>query len=208
MNDSRRAFIKNTLKATAAVSVGGILPAFSAKSYAGIIGANERIMVASMGVNSRGLALGNNFAKLPDCEVLYACDVDTRAAAKFIAQIQKTTGKAPKAQPDFRKALEDKDLDALVVAAPDHWHAPAAILACKAGKHVYLEKPCSHNPREGELLMSAAKKYNRVLQMGNQRRSWGKVIAAITELKAGVIGRPYFAKTWYTNNRPSIGIGK
>src|SRR5688500_8292061 len=98
MNDSRRTFIKNTIKATAAVSVGGILPSFSAKSYAGIIGANERITLASMGVNSRGYALGSNFAKLPNCEVLYACDVDTRAADKFIAQIQKITGKAPKAQ--------------------------------------------------------------------------------------------------------------
>jgi predicted dehydrogenase len=208
MEDSRRTFIKNTMKAATAVSMGGILPGFSAKSYASIIGANERIMVASMGVNSRGFALGSNFAKQANCEVLYVCDVDTRAAGKFSAEIQKITGKAPKAQGDFRKALEDKDLDALVVAAPDHWHAPAAILACKAGKHVYLEKPCSHNPREGELVMAAGKKYDRVLQMGNQRRSWTKVINAIAELKAGVIGRPYFAKTWYTNNRASIGIGK
>jgi predicted dehydrogenase len=208
MQDSRRAFIKNTSRAAAAVSFGGILPAFSAKSYASIIGANERIMLASMGVNSRGSALGTNFAKQANCEVMYVCDVDKRAAAKFSAEIKKITNKAPKEQGDFRKALEDKDLDALIVAAPDHWHAPAAMLACKAGKHVYLEKPCSHNPNEGELLMAAAKKYNRVLQMGNQRRSWAKVINAIAELKAGVIGRPYFAKTWYTNNRASIGIGK
>jgi len=96
----------------------------------------------------------------------------------------------------------------LIVTAPDHWHAPAAILACSAGKHVYLEKPCSHNPNEGEILIQAAKKYNRVLQMGNQRRSWPNVSAAIAELHAGVIGRPYYAKTWYTNNRASIGHGK
>ncbi|WP_297814431.1 Gfo/Idh/MocA family oxidoreductase [Segetibacter sp.] len=208
MEDSRRAFIKNSMKAATAVSIGGILPGFSAKSYASIIGANDRIMVASMGVNSRGFAVGSNFAKQENCEVLYACDVDTRAASKYIAEIQKITKKAPKAEPDFRKALEDKQLDALIVAAPDHWHAPAAILACKAGKHVYLEKPCSHNPHEGELVIAAAKKYDRVLQMGNQRRSFPNVIAAMAELKAGAIGRPYFAKTWYTNNRPTIGIGK
>ncbi len=81
-------------------------------------------------------------------------------------------------------------------------------MACAAGKHIYLEKPCSHNPNEGELVVKAAKKHNRVLQMGNQRRSWPNVIAAINELHGGIIGRPYFAKTWYTNNRPSIGIGK
>jgi predicted dehydrogenase len=96
----------------------------------------------------------------------------------------------------------------LVVAAPDHWHAPAAILASKAGKHVYLEKPCSHNPNEGEILLAVANKYKNVIQMGNQRRSWPNIVAAIGELHGGVIGRPYFAKTWYANNRPSIGIGK
>ncbi|HEV7330837.1 MAG TPA: Gfo/Idh/MocA family oxidoreductase [Flavisolibacter sp.] len=208
MQDSRRAFIANSVKAATAVCIGGILPGFSAKSYAGIIGANDRVRIASMGVNSRGLALGSNFAKQANSEVIYACDVDTRAAGKFISEIQKITGKAPKAEPDFRKALEDKQLDALVVATPDHWHAPAAIMALAAGKHVYLEKPCSHSPQEGELLIAAAKKYGHVLQMGNQRRSWPNVIAAIEALHAGVIGRPYFAKTWYTNNRPSIGKGK
>ena len=116
--------------------------------------------------------------------------------------------KRPKAQPDFRKALEYKDVDALVVAAPDHWHAPAAIMASQAGKHVYLEKPASHNPNEGEILVAAVAKYKNVIQMGNQRRSWPNIVAAIKELHSGVIGRPYFAKTWYSNNRPSIGIGK
>ncbi len=99
-------------------------------------------------------------------------------------------------------------MDALIVAAPDHWHAPAAILAAKAGKHVYLEKPCSHNPHEGELLVAAQKKYRTVIQMGNQRRSWPNVIKGIQELKNGAIGRAYFGKGWYTNNRQSIGRGK
>jgi predicted dehydrogenase len=208
MEDSRREFIKKTLSGVAAISFGGILPGFSAKSYASILGANERIRVASMGVNSRGFSVGTNFAQQRNCEMVYACDVDTRAADKFINAIEKIQNKRPIAQPDFRKALEDKNLDALIVTAPDHWHAPAAILACQAGKHVYVEKPCSHNPHEGELLVAAAKKYNRMVQMGDQRRSWPNVIAGIRELKAGVIGRPYFAKAWYTNNRPSIGIGK
>jgi len=208
MNNSRRDFIKKTSAGAVAFSFGGILPGFSANSYKKIIGANEKITVACMGVNSRGLAVGKNFASQKDCEVLHICDVDTRAADVCINAVEKIQHKKPAATPDFRKALEDKNVDVLIVTAPDHWHAPAAILACAAGKHVYLEKPCSHNPNEGELLVKAADKYKRVLQMGNQRRSWPNVNAAIAELHAGVIGRPYFAKTWYTNNRASIGKGK
>jgi predicted dehydrogenase len=208
MENSRRDFIKKAAMGAAALSFGGVLPGFSAKSYGNILGANERIMVGMMGVNSRGLALANNFASQPNAQVLYVSDVDSRAADKCIAAVTKVQHTQPQAAPDFRKALEDKNLDALVVAAPDHWHAPAAILACKAGKHVYLEKPSSHNPHEGELVVAAAEKYKRVVQLGNQRRSWPNVIAGIKELHAGAIGRPYFAKTWYTNNRPSIGRGK
>lgn len=207
-NNSRRNFLKKASTGAVAYSLGGVLPAFSAKSYRNIIGANEKIAVACMGVNSRGLAVGTNFASQKNCEVLHVSDVDTRAADICINAIEKIQQKKPIATPDFRKALEDKNVDVLIVTAPDHWHAPAAILACSAGKHVYLEKPCSHNPNEGEMLVKAAAKYNRVLQMGNQRRSWPNVAAAIAELHAGVIGRPYFAKAWYTNNRPSIGIGK
>ena len=157
---------------------------------------------------SRGLAVGKNFAAQRESEVLHVCDVDSRAAEKCIAEVEKVQQKKPKSTPDFRRALEDKDLDVLVVTAPVHWHAPAALLAASAGKHVYLEKPCSHNPHEGELLIESASRHNRLMQMGNQRRSWPNVVAAIGELHAGVIGRPYFAKTWYTNNRASIGKGK
>jgi predicted dehydrogenase len=208
MNNSRRNFIKKTSAGAAALSLGGMLPGFSAASYRKIIGANDRITVASMGVNSRGLAVATNFAAQKNCEVRHVCDVDTRAADTCINAVEKIQQKKPLATPDFRKALEDKDVDVLIVTAPDHWHAPAALLACAAGKHVYLEKPCSHNPNEGEMVVRAAAKYKRVLQMGNQRRSWPNVSAAIAELHAGVIGRPYFAKTWYTNNRLSIGTGK
>ena len=207
-SDNRRDFIKKTVTGAAALSFGGVLPSFSAKSYARILGANERVLVAMMGVNSRGLALASNFAAQKNCEVRFICDVDKRATDKCIDTVSKIQSSTPMAQPDFRKALEDKQIDALVVAAPDHWHAPAALLASAAGKHVYLEKPCSHNPNEGEMLVAAANKYKNVIQMGNQRRSWPNVAAGIAELHDGIIGRPYFAKTWYTNNRPSIGVGK
>ncbi|CAN5617018.1 Gfo/Idh/MocA family oxidoreductase [soil metagenome] len=207
-NNSRRNFLKKSLTGSAALTVGGILPAFSAKSYASILKSNEKIKVAVMGVNSRGLALAENFALQSNCDVTHIADVDSRATEKCIASVAEIQKKQPKGHTDFRRALDDKELDALVIAAPDHWHAPAAIIASKAGKHVYLEKPCSHNPHEGELLLDVSNKYNNVIQMGNQRRSWPNVVAAIEEVKSGVIGRPYFAKGWYTNNRPSIGIGK
>jgi predicted dehydrogenase len=208
MNNSRRTFIKKTLTGAAVLTAGGILPDFSTKSYGKIIGSNDRINVAVMGVNSRGKVLANTFAKQENCEVVFVSDVDSRASESCIASIEKTFNKRPVAISDFRMGLESKDLDALVIAAPDHWHAPAAILASKAGKHVYVEKPCSHNPNEGELLVEASAKYKNIVQMGNQRRSFPNVIAGIAELKSGIIGRPYFAKAWYSANRPSIGNGK
>lgn len=206
--DTRREFLRKTVLGTAALSVGGVLPGFSPNSYARILGANEKVRVGMMGVNSRGLALAGNYALQPNCEIISVSDVDTRAAEKCIAAVEKIQNRKPQDVPDFRKALENKDLDALVVAAPDHWHAPAALLASKAGKHVYLEKPCSHNPHEGELLVAAVKKYKNVVQMGNQRRSWPNVAAGIRAVQSGEIGRPYFAKGWYTANRGSIGNGK
>jgi predicted dehydrogenase len=208
MEENRRTFIKKAVTGAAAVSVGGILPEFSARAYRGIARANDRINVAVMGVNSRGLALSRSFARQANVEIVYICDVDSRAEAKCSDTIEKMGYKRPEAMPDFRKALEKSDLDVLVIAAPDHWHAPAAILASMAGKHIYLEKPCSHNPAEGALLVAAANKYKNIIQMGNQRRSFPHVVEAINELKDGIIGRPYFAKTWYTNNRASIGTGK
>lgn len=208
MSTDRRKFIRNAGGATAALALGGVLPAFSAASYRRILGSNERINAAVMGVNSRGLSVSTNFASQTDCELLYVCDVDSRAMQRCVDAVEKRQSKRPKGEKDFRKALEDKNLDLLIVTAPDHWHAPAALLAVAAGKHVYLEKPCSHNPAEGEMLVQAARKTGKLLQMGNQRRSWPNVAAAIRELHEGVIGRPYYAKTWYTNNRESIGIGK
>jgi len=206
--DSRRDFIRKTAMGAAALSFGGMFANMGSRSYASILGANDRIRVAMMGVNARGLALANNYAAQSNCEVAYICDVDTRAADKCAEQVEKKQGKRPSLEGDIRKLLEKKDFDALVVAAPDHWHAPAAIMASQAGKHVYLEKPASHNPHEGELLLAAQRKYGNVIQMGNQRRSWPNVAQAIRELHSGIIGRPYLAKTWYTNNRASIGVGK
>lgn len=208
MNDSRRNFIKKAAAGSAVIMAGGILPGFSAGSYSRIMGANDKIRASVMGVNSRGNALAQNFAFQKECDVVHICDVDSRAIEKCVASVGKVQGFEPKGVGDFRKSLESNDVDLVVIATPDHWHAPAALLAMQAGKHVYLEKPCSHSPAEGEMLVEAAKRYKKTIQMGNQRRSWPNVMEAIGELKKGAIGRPYFGKGWYTNNRESIGIGK
>ncbi len=207
-NNSRRQFLKKTMAGSAVLMAGGILPGFSAESYRRIIGSNEKIRASVMGVNSRGNALAQNFAYQTECDVIHICDVDSRAIEKCVADVLKIQDKKPEGLVDFRKSLESKDVDVLVIASPDHWHAPAALLALQAGKHVYLEKPCSHNPAEGEMLVKAAARYKKSVQMGNQRRSWPNVIRAIDDVKSGIIGRPYFGKGWYTNNRQSIGVGK
>jgi len=207
-SNSRRSFIKKTTAASAVLSFGGVLPAFSAKSYSRIMGSNERIKVSVMGVNSRGKALASNFARQQNCDVLHICDVDSRAILACQEELETSQDIRTKGFRDFRESLQDKDIDALVIAAPDHWHAPAALLAMQAGKHVYLEKPSSHNPHEGELLIKAAREYNKAVQLGNQRRSFPRVVQGMQELKNGVIGRAYFGKGWYANNRGPIGTGK
>lgn len=171
--------------------------------------ANNKINVAVIGTNGRGLAhIECLTSGVPDVEVTYVCDVDDRAIAKGIKETLKRQKTEPKGIKDFRKLLEDKSVDAVTIATPDHWHAPMAILALAAGKHVYVEKPCSHNPREGELLIDAVARYKRVCQMGNQRRSFPTMHEAIQELHNGIIGKLTFAKAWYCNQRGSIGHGK
>lgn len=206
--NSRRDFIKNSTTATLALSAGGILSSFSAKSYGSIIGSNEKIRVSMMGVNSRGNALAQTFAKQTNCDVVHVCDVDSRAIDKCRKMLEGIQDVKTTAFKDFRESLASNDIDAMVIAAPDHWHAPAALLAIQADKHVYVEKPCSHNPNEGEILVKASSRYNKVIQMGNQRRSYPNVVQGIQEIKDGAIGRAYFGKGWYTNNRGPIGVGK
>jgi predicted dehydrogenase len=207
-NDSRRGFIKKSVAGTVGLTLGSNLFGLDAKSYSSVLGSGKLIKVAIVGANGRGSSMAGTFAKQPDTEVKYICDVDEKALQKGIMSVQKVTGKEPTAIKDFRKVLDDKELDAVYIATPDHWHAPAAILCCKALKHVYVEKPLSHNPHEGEMLVEAASKYKHIVQMGSQRRSWPTLTKGIRELKDGVIGKVYMAKGWYVNTRGSIGIGK
>lgn len=197
---TRRDFLKTSALAGTGLTLA---PSFAFRGAP-----NEKVVLGVMGVNSRGLYLAEQFAKLKNAEVGFICDVDEVAMNKAIAAVEKITGKRPKGIKDVRQLLEVKDLDALAIAAPDHWHAPAAIMACQAGKHVYVEKPCAHNPAEGEMLVEAARKHNRLVQMGSQRRSFPSLMEAMQSLREGVIGRVYFAKGWYVNNRKPIGVGK
>jgi len=199
---SRRSFIQSTAAATVGMSVSGA-SAFQAS------GANDRVVLAVVGTNGRGAQLAKLFSKLPGSEVGYICDVEEKALAKGVKAVTGVQAREPKTAVDFRRALEDKNVNAVVIAMPDHWHAPAAILACAAGKDVYVEKPCGHNPLEGELLVAAARRYNRIVQMGSQRRSWPNVMDLVAQLRSGsLIGRVYFARGWYVNTRGPIGVGK
>jgi predicted dehydrogenase len=198
---NRKTFLHSASLATASL----LLPS-RAFSFAG--SPANKVTVAVMGANGRGAFLANSFAKLPDVEVAYICDVDENVIAKVTDSVSKIAGKKPQGIVDIRQLLEKRDFDALIIAAPDHWHAPAAIMALQAGKHVYVEKPCSHNPQEGEWLVAAQKKYNKLAQMGSQRRSFSNVQDLVKKLREGAIGRVYFARGWYTNQRASIGKGK
>jgi predicted dehydrogenase len=200
----RREFVKSAAATTVSLGVASGL----ARGSEGRSSPSDRVAVAVMGTNSRGAALARVFARQRDARVAFICDVEDGARAKGVEAAREAQGETPDGVVDFRTVLDDPDVDALVVAAPDHWHTPAAILALQAGKHVYLEKPAFHNPREGELLVEAARKSGRTVQVGTQRRSRPRTIEAIQRLHEGVIGRAYFARGWYANHRGSIGHGK
>ncbi|WP_228238416.1 Gfo/Idh/MocA family oxidoreductase [Allomuricauda sp. M10] len=203
---TRRDFIKKTTAGTAAVTLGSmVLPTWA---NARILGANDRINCAVIGVRSRAKAHFLAIHQDANAKILYSCDVDDVILEEHNAWCQENIGYVPKVEKDFRKVLEDKDVDAIFIATPEHWHAPMAILGLQAGKHVYVEKPCSHNPYENDLLVAAQKKYGKKVQMGNQQRSAKTSMAAVEDIKKGVIGDVFKGEAYYSNNRASIGHGK
>ena len=167
----------------------------------------DKIVVGVMGL-SRGMDHVRALLSIPNAEIAYVCDVDQQRVDKAAAAVKDNQNRAPKGVQDFHRMLDDHDVDAIFIATPNHWHAPATILACAAGKHVYVEKPGSHNPREGELMVAAARKYKRTVQMGNQRRSFPALIEAVEKMRSGAIGKVLYARTIYGNARGSIGHGK
>ena len=191
-DSSRRSFLKHTAAASAGAAAwawnGGINAA----------GANERLTVGVIGCGGRGAGLADAFAAIAD--VAYVCDPDESRRGRAREKVR-----AKQAVTDLRRVLDDQSVDAVVVATPDHWHAPAAILACEAGKHVYVEKPQSHNLRESRLLLDAARRNQVVVQHGTQSRSNPLIAGAVQMLREGVIGDVLVAKAWNIQRRGSIG---
>jgi len=194
---------------TLALGAAGLAIGSAAKSYGRILGSNDRLNFAVIGLNGRAYAhLSSLKANKDAARISHVCDVDGVILKKFADSMERELGYAPAMEKDFRRVLEQKDVDAVTIATPDHWHAPMAIAALEAGKHVYVEKPCSHNPAEGEMLITAQRKYGKLAQMGIQQRSSPHTIEIVEKIHNGLIGRPYFAKAWYNNVRKSMGIGK
>ena len=201
---TRREFID-----TLAVGAAGLAIGSTAKSYGQIMGSNDRLNFAVIGLNGRAYAhLSALKANKDAARIAYVCDVDSNILKKFAGAAEKEMGEAPATDKDFRHILQKKDVDAITIATPDHWHAPMAIAGLQADKHVYVEKPCSHNPAEGAMLVEAQKKYGKLVQMGTQQRSSPHTIEIVDKIHNGLIGRAYFAKAWYSNVRKSIGVGK
>ncbi|MBI3698372.1 MAG: Gfo/Idh/MocA family oxidoreductase [Acidobacteria bacterium] len=168
-------------------------------------GANDRINVAVIGVGGRGTGHVREYCRLPLARVAAVCDVDQAQTERAVALAEKAQGTKPKAYTDMRKLFDDKDIDAVSIATPNHWHSLSTIWACQAGKDVYVEKPASYNVFEGERMTAAASRYNRIVQVGMQSRSIPHKKRAIELLRQGAIGKVYMAKGMCFKRRPTIG---
>ena len=196
----RRVFIRNASMAGAGLTILNF-PIFGKNAP------SNKVVLAVMGVNSRGSYLAKSYSQLANVEIAYICDVEDGAIKNGFDAL-KSAARKPTLVRDIRELLKKTDFDALLIAAPDHWHTPAAILGVSHGKHVYVEKPCGQNPAEGEMISRALHQHGKLIQMGNQRRSFPTLIQAVKEVRDGIIGDPYLGKAWYANNRKSIGIGE
>lgn len=209
MATNRRDFMRNLTYGAVGVGISGITSGFTAKSYNRIIGANERLNVALMGCGRRVGAYYDALKnKNNNVDLAYICDVMKKQRDKVGKDLNGKVSGPAKLVSDIHDVWNDKSVDAIFNATPDHWHAPGTWMAMQAGKHVYIEKPCSHNPREGELLVAFQKKYGKVIQMGNQQRSARESQEIIAEIHRGVIGDVYKALAFYSNTRGEVPIEK
>lgn len=194
---NRRSFLATSAAAGAALS---------AQAYAGAADRpNERITLAVMGVHGRGRQLLATFSALPNVQIKYICEVDSAVVPRALKSLNARHKQRPRVEADIRRVLQDKELTGLVCAAPDHWHALATVWACQHGKHVYVEKPVSHNVVEGRRMVEAARRHNCVVQVGTQRRSASHYRSAVELLRSGRLGKIPFVKTWIAGHRGSIG---
>lgn len=201
LNIDRRSFIKKSTAASASVVVS--IPAIQhsfAKSKV-----NDTINIAVIGIRSRGKDHYRALSKIPNVNITMLCDIDKRLLPEAVAEVEKLTGKKPKTETEYRKVLDNSEIDAVSLATPNHWHALQTIWACQAGKHVYVEKPISHTLHEGRKMIEAARKYNRVVQTGTQARSSTSMMDAMDFAHKGEIGEIYMAKGICIKPRGSIG---
>ncbi len=197
---SRREFLKN---GSVAVAASAVVSQFGRTAKAA---ASERVRVGIMGAGGRAMSLIASFAANKSVEVVAIAEVDASRLPAGLESATKLQGKAPRGESDFRKLIDDKSIDALVVGTPDHWHAIPTILACQAGKDVYVEKPDSHNIVEGMRMVAAMRKHKRVVQMGSQHRSLKRLQSAIELVKSGQLGRVVVAKGWESSKQGNIGF--
>ncbi len=196
---NRREFLNASTKAAMAV---GLAAGFSTN----VLGANEKVVVGVMGAGNRGKFLATRFAGLKDVEIRYLVDPDSRLLEGCAMGVEERQGKKPQLGQDFRRMLDDKGVDAVVIATPDHWHALGTILACQAGKDVYVEKPASHSVWEGRKMIEAKERYNRVVQVGTQNRSAAHCQQAYEYIRSKDFGKVRFVRV--LNSRPCTPIGR
>jgi predicted dehydrogenase len=193
----RRSFLQGSL---------GVASALTALNYAHAADEpNEKVRLAVMGVRGRGRQLIQGFTALPDVEIVALVDPDENVVPQALKTVAERQRREPTVEKDIRKVLENRDVQGVIIAAPDHWHALGTIWACQAGKDVYVEKPLSHNLVEGRRMVDAARRYNRIVQVGTQRRSGGHYISAAEFVRSGKLGKIPFARTWIAGNRRPIG---
>ncbi len=167
--------------------------------------ASERVQVGVVGAGGRALALNRTFASNPHCDVVVIADLDSRRLPQAVEDVRSRQGHAPRTEADFRKLIDDPKLDALVVGIPDHWHAIPTILAIQSGKDVYVEKPDSHNIAEGQRMVAAMRKHQKIVQMGSQHRSTDRLKSALEYIRTGALGKCLVAKAWESSRQGSIG---
>ena len=195
---NRRDFLKRS---------AGTVAGLAALNGSSVLGANEKVTVGVMGVGGRGTALLGMFAARPDVAVAYLCDADSRRSAPASKVVEAAQGRPAKFVQDFRRMLDDKDVDAIINATPDHWHALGTILACQAGKHVYVEKPMAHSVWEGRKMVEAARRHKRVVNVGMQSRSAPYAHAAREFIRSGKLGDIYLVRVFNLMQHPKQKLG-
>ncbi|RPJ20842.1 MAG: gfo/Idh/MocA family oxidoreductase, partial [Planctomycetaceae bacterium] len=195
---NRREFLRNSL---GAATMAAMLPQRHTRA------ANEKVVIGLMGCGGRGTQVAMMFAGRSDAQIAYLCDPDNRRSARAKPEIEKAQGKPTQVVQDFRRILDDKSVDVLINATPDHWHGLGTIMACQAGKDVYVEKPMCHNIWEGRKMIEAARKYKRVVQVGTQTRSAPYAKDALEQIRSGKLGDVHIVRVFNMMQHPMMKQG-